>query len=125
VDLRGPLAPNYAQADPEMVVQLMQPYLASAEAAGVTAFVDCAPLGVGRNVPVLRRLAQMTPIHIIAPTGVYRDGFIPPDLMDVSAEQLADLWVRELAEGMDDSDSRAGFIKIAMSENADAWKFAA
>ena len=117
VDLRGPLAPNYAQAAPDTVVRVMQPYLSAAEASGVTAFVDCAPVGVGRNVAVLRRLAESTAIHIIAPTGRYRESFIPPDLIDLSPEPLAELWVRELTEGMEGTDSRAGFIKIAMSDN--------
>jgi phosphotriesterase-related protein len=117
VDLRGPLAPDYAVADPEVVAQVMQPYLSAAEAAGVTAFVDCAPVGVGRNVAVLRRLADSTPIHILAPTGCYRDGLIPAELLELSAEGLAERWVRELTEGMEGTDSRAGFIKIAMSDD--------
>jgi len=117
VDLRGPLAPHYAEANPEAVVQVMRPYLSAIEAAGVTAFVDCAPVGVGRNVAVLRRLADSTPIHIIAPTGRYREGFIPPELIDLAPEQLAELWVQELTEGMEGTDTRAGFIKIAMSDD--------
>lgn len=117
VDLRGPLAPDYAAADPEVVARVIQPYLSAAHAAGVTAFVDCAPVGVGRNVAVLRRLAETTPIRIISPTGVYREGFIPPHLVDLSAGQLADLWIHELTVGMEGTDSRAGFIKIAMSDD--------
>jgi phosphotriesterase-related protein len=95
----------------------MKPYLDAIHAAGVTAFVDCAPPGVGRNIHVLRHLATITPIHIVAPTGVYREGFIPTALLDISSEALADLWARELTEGIDGTDSRAGFIKIAMSDN--------
>jgi phosphotriesterase-related protein len=117
VDLRGPLAPGYAQADLEVVVRVIQPYLAAIEAAGVTAFVDCAPVGVGRNVAVLRRLAESTPIHIIAPTGRYREGLIPTELIGLSAAELAEIWFRELTEGMEGTDSRAGFIKIAMSDD--------
>jgi phosphotriesterase-related protein len=117
VDLRGPLAPHYAAADPEIVARVMQPYLSAAQAAGVTALVDCAPVGVGRNVAVLRRLADRTPIHLIAPTGVYREGLISAELLELSAESLAERWVRELTEGMEDTDSRAGFIKIAMSDD--------
>jgi phosphotriesterase-related protein len=66
---------------------------------------------------VLRHLAAHTPIHIIAPTGVYKEGFIPADLQDVSAEYLADLWTREITEGMDGTDSRAGFIKVALVDD--------
>src|SRR5215216_174233 len=111
-DLRGPFAEGYGQADPETVRQVMQPFLDAIEKIGVTAFVDCAPLGVGRNVKVLRYVAEHTPIHIIAPTGVYKQGFIPADLQNVDVGYLADLWTREITEGMDGTDSRAGFIKV-------------
>jgi phosphotriesterase-related protein len=117
VDLRGPNAPAYAQANPDTVAQVMRPFLAAAEAAGVTAFVDCAPVGVGRNVAVLRHIADTTSIHIVAPTGRYREGLIPVDLIGLSAEALAERWIIELTEGMEGTDSRAGFIKIGMSDN--------
>ncbi len=117
VDLRGPTAPDYAVADPEKVVRVMRPFLAAIETAGVTALVDCAPPGVGRNVAVLRRLAEDTTIRIIAPTGVYRESFIPASLWSLSVEALADLWIRELTQGMEGTESRAGFIKLAMSED--------
>jgi phosphotriesterase-related protein len=117
VDLRGPFVEGYGQGDPEQVRQVMQPSLDAIEKIGVTALVDCAPMGVGRNVEVLRYLADHTPIHIIAPTGVYKEGFIPADLQDVSVEFLADLWAREITESMDGTDSRAGFIKVALVDN--------
>lgn len=117
VDLRGPFAPGYGEAEPHAVAQLMKPCLEAAQAAGVTAFVDCAPAGVGRNVAVLRHLAEITPIHIVAPTGVYKDGFIPGEWLELSPEALAEHWIRELTEGMDRTDSKAGFIKIALNDD--------
>lgn len=117
VEMRGPFAPDYAAANPDVVAQVMKPYLKAIEDIGVTAFVDCAPVGLGRKADILRRLADATPIHIVAPTGVYREGLIPSELIDLSAEELAAIWIRELTEGMDGTDSRAGFIKLAMSED--------
>jgi phosphotriesterase-related protein len=117
VDLRGPFVEGYAQADPEKVGQVVKPYLDAIEALGVTALVDCAPMGVGRNVAVLRHMADITPIHLIAPTGTYKEGFIPSALLEMSIKDLAELWVRELTEGMEGTDSRAGFIKLAMSDD--------
>lgn len=37
-------------------------------------------------------------------------------MLDLSVEALAELWVRELNVGMDGTDSRAGFIKVALSD---------
>lgn len=117
VDLRGPFAPAYGEADPQDVGRLVKPYLDAAQAAGVTAFVDCAPSGVGRNIAVLRHLADLTPIHIVAPTGVYKDGFVPTEWLDLSAEALAEYWIRDLTEGIDGTDSKAGFIKVALIDD--------
>lgn len=90
-DLRGPLVPGYAQAEPAAVVWVLEPYLADAFAAGVTALVECSTVGVGRTMTILSRLAEVSPIQIIAPTGVYREAFTPPSLREISEADLADL----------------------------------
>jgi phosphotriesterase-related protein len=116
-DLRGPTVPGYAQADPEKVVNLLAPYLAAASAAGVTALVECSTVGVGRNLTVLRRLAESTPIRILAPSGVYREAYTPEELRTTGLQELAELWEGELTEGMERTPVRAGFLKLAMSED--------
>lgn len=116
-DLRGPLAPGYAQAEPEAVAQSLDPYLAAAYQAGVTALVECSTVGVGRNVAVLRHLADLTPVHIVAPTGVYREAFVPPSLREMSAGELAQTWIQDLTEGIDGTGVRAGFVKISVSDD--------
>ena len=115
-DLRGPFVDGYAQAESSNVVRVVKPYLADAFASGVTALVECSTIGVGRNVEILQQLAEASPIHIIAPTGVYREAFIPSALREMSEDDLARLWIRELTEGIDGTSVRAGFIKLAMSD---------
>jgi len=116
-DLRGPSVADYAQADPSAVVKMVQPYLEEAAVAGVTVLVECSTVGVGRNLSVLRRLAEISPVHIIAPTGVYRDSYIPASLRETGVDELADLWTKELTEGIEGTTIRAGFIKLAMSDD--------
>ena len=116
-DLRGPSVADYARGEPSAVVQVVRPYLAEASAAGATALVECSTVGVGRNLSVLRSLADATSMHIIAPTGVYRDAFIPASLREVSEANLAELWTKELTEGIEGTSIRAGFIKLAMSDD--------
>lgn len=116
-DLRGPWVPDYARAEPSEVVKVVEPYLAAASAAGATALVECSTVGVGRNLPVLRSLADVTSIHIIAPTGVYRDAYIPEPLREIRKQDLAELWTTELTEGIEGTSIRAGFIKLAMSDD--------
>jgi len=116
-DLRGPSVAGYAQGEPSAVVQVVSPYLAEASAAGATALVECSTVGVGRNLSVLRSLADATSMHIIAPTGVYRDAYIPDSLREISETNLAELWTQELTEGIEGTSIRAGFIKLAMSDD--------
>jgi phosphotriesterase-related protein len=116
-DLRGPHVSGYAQGDPAEVVRVVEPYLREAYAAGVTALVECSTLGVGRNLPVLRQLAEATPIHIVAPTGVYRDAYIPSALREASEQELAERWTAELIDGIEGTGVRTGFIKLAMSDD--------
>jgi phosphotriesterase-related protein len=116
-DLRGPLVADYAQASPEAVGKVMLPYLKEAHDVGVTALVECSTVGVGRNLEVFQYLAEMIPIHIIAPSGVYREEYIPQDLKDLSTEELAERWIQEIKEGINGTQIRAGFIKISMSDD--------
>jgi phosphotriesterase-related protein len=116
-DLRGPQIPGYARGEPSAVVKVVEPYLAEASAAGVTALVECSTVGVGRNLSILRSLADVTSIHIIAPTGVYRDAHIPESLREISEHDLAELWRKELTEGIEGTSIQAGFIKLAMSDD--------
>lgn len=114
-DLRGPSTPGYAQSPANSVLNTMLPYLSAAETAGVTALVECSTIGVGRNIEILRHLANNTRIHIVAPTGIYREEYTPEEYQDSSIEDLVGLWEKDLTQSIESSGSKAGFIKIAVS----------
>lgn len=116
-DLRGPSAPDYSQADPQDVVRVMLPNLEQAHKAGVSLLVECTPPGVGRNLAVMQELARVSPIHLVMPTGIYREAYMPTFYRDASLEALADLWTAELTEGIEGSSAKAGFIKLAVSDD--------
>ena len=116
-DLRGPHVADYAQAEPSAVVSVVGAHLAEAAAAGITALVECSTVGVGRNLSILQSLAENTPIHIVATTGVYRAAYIPDALRVMSEDELSDLWTKELTEGIEGTSITAGFIKLAMSDD--------
>lgn len=115
-DLRGPDAVDYAQADVQNVLDNMLPNLDAAFAAGVSLLVECTPPGVGRNVQIIQRLAEATPIHLVIPSGVYREAYLPAAYRAMDLEALAELWVQELTTGIAGTCARAGFIKLAVSE---------
>lgn len=81
--------------------------------------VDSMPTGAGRDAARLLKASQKSGLPIVCPTGVHQSRYYPPDhpLMGLTREALVDLFVREIAEGVDDGAGRlairAGVIKVA------------
>ena len=115
VDFLGPSDPGYGRVDRDEVRAACIERLAPVRAAGVDLLVDCTCLGVGRDVALLRDVSEATGIAIVCATGIYK-ALRPPDLLGANAEELADLFVRELTTGIDGGDVRAGFVKLATTE---------
>ncbi len=86
--------------------------------AGGCALVDMTPADYGRNAPGMKRVSEVTGIHIIATTGLHKDKFSARIVMDKSIEELADRFARDVTEGVDGTDIKAGVIKAASSLNA-------
>jgi len=117
VDLRTPDQPGYAQADAADVVRLMSPEIARAQAAGVTAIVDCAPVGVGRRADILREVSLATGMPLLVPTGIYREPWVPAWAHRASEAELSDWMRRELEETIEQSGVQAGFIKLSAGDD--------
>lgn len=92
-----------------------------AKDAGVDTISDRTIPGAGRDVRLLKRVAEQTRINIIVPTGWYTwtDAPHPFMIMDMLPETasttwptLADYFVRDVEEGILDTGVRAGTIKI-------------
>jgi predicted metal-dependent phosphotriesterase family hydrolase len=96
------------------VYETILPYLKQIKAQGVTGFIDCTPMFLGRDVNVLKRLSETIGIHILTNTGQYKEPYLPQYAFEKSAEQLAEGWIKEAKEGIDGTDIKAGFIKIAI-----------
>lgn len=117
VDLRTWDQPGYADADPADVVALMAPEIERARAAGVGAIVEASTVGVGRRVDILRAVSEATAFPIVVPTGIYREPWIPRWAHEASEDDLATWMARELDVGIEDSDVRAGWIKLSAGDD--------
>ncbi len=85
--------------------------------AGGNTMVDATLPGIGRDPVALRRIAEKTGLNIIMGTGFYVGETHPAALSAMSDEQVAELMVRELNEGVDGTQIRAGYIgEIGISE---------
>ncbi|MFD4633599.1 phosphotriesterase [Streptomyces sp. NPDC058284] len=82
--------------------------------AGGQSVVQWTPHGMGRHAGRLPGLSRATGMHLVAATGLHQAVHYAPEFIDrLRSQGLADLFVRELTEGIGDSGVRAGLIKVA------------
>jgi phosphotriesterase-related protein len=84
---------------------------------GVQSMVDCMPTGAGRNAQKLKKISAETGINIVATTGLHHDRYYNQDdeIEKLNSEQLAQLFINEIENGMDNTDVKAGIIKVSTS----------
>ena len=81
---------------------------------GVNSFVDPCPMDTGRDPVFAAEVADKTGMRIIVATGLHTDVIgMPPYFHGVSVDDIAELYVRELADGIGTTGVRAGIIKTA------------
>lgn len=68
---------------------------------GVRQIIDCSNRGMGRYVPHILELERVTGIHFLISTGYYKDPFFPPEVKDLTVDQLAEIMTREISVGID------------------------
>ena len=102
--------------------------LGDAAAAGLRTAIDAMPADCGRNPAKLAELSRRTGVNVIAATGLHHDKFYGPShwSLRASEEELADLFVADIIEGIDErdyggpivrrTDIRAGVVKVGGSE---------
>jgi phosphotriesterase-related protein len=84
---------------------------------GIKTIVDPTVVGLGRFVPRLQRINAEVDLNIVVATGVYAFMELPMFLSNRSDEWLAELFVRELREGIDDTGVKAAFLKCAVEKD--------
>ncbi len=82
--------------------------------AGISTIVDPTAPGLGRYVPRIREVAERADINIIVATGLYAFSQLPNFLAYRSVEAIAELFIREIREGIDDTGIKAAFLKCAV-----------
>ena len=117
VEFRTWDTPGYAQAEIDDVLKLMVPELDKAKAAGVTALVDCTPVGVGRRADINRAVSEAADLPLVLPTGIYREPWIPDWVHKASEAELTDWMLGELEGEIEESAVRADWIKLSAGDN--------
>jgi predicted metal-dependent phosphotriesterase family hydrolase len=118
------MSPDFLLAD----IDRLSDELRDAAAAGLQTAIDAMPADCGRNPAKLAELSRRTGVNIVAATGLHHERFYGPShwSLRASEEWLADLFVADITEGIDErdyggstvrrTDIRAGIVKVAGSE---------
>ena len=117
VDLRTWDQPGYAQAEAADVLALMAPEIARAQAAGVTALVECSTVGVGRRPDILKAVSEATGFPLVVPTGVFREPWIPDWVQAATEAELRDWMTGELSNEIRSDGVKAGWIKLSAGDD--------
>jgi predicted metal-dependent phosphotriesterase family hydrolase len=78
--------------------------------AGGGTLVDVTSGGLGRNPYALRRISEAAGVHVVMGAAWYREGVYPSCVYELDSAALAKLIVKEIMEGVDGTDVRAGVI---------------
>lgn len=117
VDL-GPIEEeNWRSAQSADVIPVMQPQLAQARAAGVSALVECTPVGVGRRVDIVRDVSRAARFPIVVPTGIYREPWVPAWAHAATETELTAWMVGELNHQIEETGVKAGWIKLSAGDD--------
>jgi phosphotriesterase-related protein len=91
-------------------VQLAIEEVAHLKRAGGSTLVELTGRGAGRDARALSEIAKAAGMSVIAATGFYTEPYYPREVYEQTIPQLANLMIRELTEGIDDTGIRAGII---------------
>jgi phosphotriesterase-related protein len=90
-------------------------HLREAKAEGVETFVDATPIDLGRDVQLLREVAEGSGIRIVASTGYWLD--MSRTMQNRTVDELTSFFIREIRDGIEDTSIKAGVIKVATHES--------
>jgi phosphotriesterase-related protein len=86
---------------------------------GLVSILDATPLDLGRDVELIREVSAISGINIVCSTGYYRDmseldSVITPETQkNKTVDEMYDLFMKEIVQGIEGTDIKAGAIKVA------------
>ncbi len=103
--------------DEEALYSQVMPYANQIKELGVETLFDYTTAYFGRRVDILQKIADSTSIRIVTNTGIYGaadNRYIPEYAYGETPEELAARWIDEFENGIDGTEIRPGFMKLAI-----------
>src|SRR5215210_6749871 len=83
---------------------------------GVKTIGEPTAMFLGRDVNFMRRVSEETGLQVIPCTGIYTYDHLPQFFINRDPDQIADLFVQDIEQGIQGTDIKAAFIKCAADE---------
>ena len=90
--------------------------MADFKASGGSALVDMSTPGIRSDLPAIRRISEKSGVHVVATTGLYAEDSWPEKYREMTVEEYTKYMLKEIQEGIEDTDIKPGHIKIAIEE---------
>jgi phosphotriesterase-related protein len=97
--------------DRENTIRLAITDLKQAYGEGLRTIVDLTTMDLGRDVEALEQVSRNSGVNIICATGTWLD--IPRVFSNATPEIIAPLYVKEITSGIENTNIKAGIIKVA------------
>lgn len=117
VDFIGADSTGYHRWNKNEVIAKVLPYLMEIKKLGYKTLVECTPEYLGRDPELMKILSEKSGIQILTNIGYYSAvgaKFIPEHGFTESAQQLANRWVFQAMNSIEETGIYPGFIKIAV-----------
>ncbi len=88
--------------------------LGAVREAGINTLVDPTAPGLGRFIPRIKKINEAVDLNIIVASGLYAFVGLPNFLTYRSADAIAEIFIREIREGINDTGVKAAFLKCAV-----------
>jgi phosphotriesterase-related protein len=83
---------------------------------GIKTICDPSAMFLGRDVPFMKRVSEASGLQVVPCTGIYTYDHLPQFLLTRDADEIAELFVHDIEVGIQGTEIKAGFIKVAADE---------
>ncbi len=83
---------------------------------GIKTICDPTAMFLGREIRFMHKVSEETGLQVVPCTGIYTYDHLPPFFVGRDADQIADLFVEDIEQGIQGTEIKAAFIKCAADE---------
>jgi len=102
--------------DEELALKLAVNEVKKVMKYGVKTICDPTVMGLGRDIRFMERVVKETGIQLVAATGIYIYRDLPFYFLGRSVDEIADLFIHDIKQGIQGTRNKAAFIKFATDE---------